>query len=140
MRDRQPVTRADLVRDLAALGVRPGGVLMVHTRMSAIGWVVGGAQTVVSALLEVLGPAGTLLAYLGWNDGTGGMTSWPPEWQQAYRSQCPPFDPAFSQADRQMGRIPERIRTWPGATISGSHFRRMAAIGARAAWLTADQP
>jgi hypothetical protein len=58
MQDTRPVTRSDLARDLRGLGVRPGGVLMVHTRMSAIGWVVGGAQTVVTALLDVLGLAG----------------------------------------------------------------------------------
>lgn len=58
MKDTRPVTRSDLARDLRGLGVRPGGVLMVHTRMSAIGWVVGGAQTVVTALLDVLGLAG----------------------------------------------------------------------------------
>jgi aminoglycoside 3-N-acetyltransferase len=83
MKDIRPVTRSDLARDLRGLGVRPGGVLMVHTRMSAIGWVVGGAQTVVTALLDVLGPAGTLMAYVGWNDSTGGMIRWPREWQEA---------------------------------------------------------
>src|SRR5215469_4763374 len=73
MRNARPVARSDLVRDLRALGVQPGGVLMVHTRMSAIGWVVGGAETVVTALLDVLGPAGTLMAYVGWNDSSGGL-------------------------------------------------------------------
>jgi len=68
MQDTRPVTRSDLARDLRGLGVRAGGVLMVHTRMSAIGWVVGGAQTVVTALLDVLGPAGTLMAYQSKND------------------------------------------------------------------------
>jgi aminoglycoside 3-N-acetyltransferase len=140
MRRAHPVTRSALIGDLRGLGVRPGGVLMVHTRMSAIGWVVGGAQTVVTALLDVLGPAGTLMVYLGWNDSTGGMATWPREWQEAYRAECPPFDAQFSETDRQMGRIPERIRTWPGARISGSHFRRMAAVGAAAGWLTEDQP
>jgi aminoglycoside 3-N-acetyltransferase len=140
MRNSHPVTRSDLVRDLRALGIRLGGVLMVHTRMSAIGWVVGGAETVVRALLDVLGPAGTLMAYVGWNDSTGGLTRWSPEWQEAYRAECPPFDPEFSETDRQMGRVPERIRTWPGAQVSGSHFRRMAAIGSAAGWLTDDQP
>jgi aminoglycoside 3-N-acetyltransferase len=140
IRDARLVRRSDLVRDLAALGVRPGGVLMVHTRMSTIGWVVGGAETVVTALLDVLSPAGTLMAYIGWNDSTGGMTGWPPAWQEAYRSERPPFDAEFSETDRQMGRVAERIRTWPGAKVSGSHFRRMAAIGAAADWLTKDQP
>ena len=41
------VTRSELVRDLRTLGVRPEGVLMVHTRMSAIGWVVGGVLGLV---------------------------------------------------------------------------------------------
>jgi aminoglycoside 3-N-acetyltransferase len=140
LRSTRPVTQSDLVADLRQLGVRPGGVLMAHTRMSAIGWVVGGAQTVVTALLEALGPAGTLLVYVGWNDNTGGLTRWPPEWQAAYRAECPPFDPEFSEADRQMGRVAERIRTWPGAKVSGSHFRRMAAIGPAAGWLTQNQP
>lgn len=140
MRDSHPVRRSDLVRDLRALGVQPGSVLMVHTRMSAIGWVVGGSETVVAALLDVLGSAGTLMAYIGWNDSTGGLTRWPPEWQEAYRSERSPFDPEFSETDRQMGRVPERIRTWPGAKVSGSHFRRMAAIGSAAGWLTKDQP
>jgi aminoglycoside 3-N-acetyltransferase len=63
----RPVTRSELVRDLRTLGVRPGSVLMVHTRMSAIGWVVGGADVVVMALLDVLGTEGTLMAYAGWN-------------------------------------------------------------------------
>ena len=31
-------------------------------------------------------------------------------------------------------------RRRPGAKVSGSHFRRMAAIGPAARWLTEDQP
>src|SRR5215831_4520548 len=109
----RPVTRSKLVGDLRDLGVRPGSVLMVHTRMSAIGWVVGAAETVVRALLDAVGPDGTLLAYLGWSDNTAGMDRWPPNWQDAYRAEVPPFDPLFSETDPQMGRVPERIRTWP---------------------------
>jgi aminoglycoside N3'-acetyltransferase len=46
----EAVTRSRLVADLRRLGVRPGAIAMVHTRMSAIGWVVGAAETVVRAL------------------------------------------------------------------------------------------
>ena len=31
---------------------------MVHTRMSALGWVIGGSETVVRSLLDALGPGG----------------------------------------------------------------------------------
>lgn len=122
------------------MGVRPGGVLMVHTRMSAIGWVVGGSQTVVEALLEAVGPGGTLMAYAGWEDDPWHLAEWPPEWQRAYRAELPPFDPDLSEADHEMGRLPERIRTWPGAKASTGHVMRMVAVGARAGWLTRDQP
>lgn len=49
------VARSQLVRDLRRLGLEPGGAAMVHCRMSALGHVVGGAETVVRALLDVLG-------------------------------------------------------------------------------------
>lgn len=58
-----PITGSRLINDLRALNVRVGGVLMIHCAMSKIGWVVGGTQTVVEALLEILGPEGTLVAY-----------------------------------------------------------------------------
>jgi len=112
---------------------------MVHTRMRALGWVVGGTQTVVEALLEAIGATGTLMAYVGWEDDPWHIDEWPEAWQRAYREELPPFDPALSAADPDIGRIPERIRTWPGAYVSAAHVFRMAAIGPRAEWLTADQ-
>jgi aminoglycoside 3-N-acetyltransferase len=136
----RPVVRSQLVRDLRGLGVRPSTILMVHARMSALGWVVGGTQTVVEALLEVLGPEGTLMSYVGWEDDPWHLAAWPEEWQAAYRAELPPFDPELSEADHEMGRFPERVRTWPGSRKSGGHVMRMAAVGARAGWLTADQP
>ena len=45
MRSTRPVTHSGLVTGLRALGVQTGCVLMVQTRMSAIGWVVGAAET-----------------------------------------------------------------------------------------------
>ena len=62
------VARSRLARDLENLGLGPGGVTMVHCRMSALGHVVGGAETVVRALLDAVGPGGTLMAYTGWQD------------------------------------------------------------------------
>jgi aminoglycoside 3-N-acetyltransferase len=134
------VTRSELVRDLRTLGVRPGSVLMVHTRMSAIGWVVGGADVVVMALLDVLGTEGTLMAYAGWNENPWHLESWLETWQEAYRGELPPFDPMIMEADREVGRVPERIRTWPGAKRSSHPEANMVAIGARAEWIVDMQP
>ena len=43
----EPVGRTRLASELRALGVRPGEVVMVHARVSALGWVVGGTGAVV---------------------------------------------------------------------------------------------
>jgi aminoglycoside 3-N-acetyltransferase len=71
-----PVTQAGIADELRALGVRPGSVLLVHTAMSALGWVCGGAQAVVGALLDALGPDGTLVVPTHTNGN-----SEPSEWE-----------------------------------------------------------
>jgi aminoglycoside 3-N-acetyltransferase len=73
---RVPVTRSRLVADLRRLGVSEG-TAMVHASLSSLGWVVGGSQTVVEALLECLGPAGTLCAQASWEDIPFGHAAWP---------------------------------------------------------------
>ena len=50
-----------LVSDFKSLGIREGDVLLVHSSLSSMGNVEGGADTVIDALLEVLGKEGTLL-------------------------------------------------------------------------------
>ena len=134
------VTRTRLVADLRRLGVREGGITMVHTRMSAIGHVVGAAETVVRALLEALGPEGTLMAYASWQEHVYRSEDRPAEHRDAYRAEPPAFDPATAEVDRGYGRIPERLRTWPGAAHSGHPEAGVVAVGARARWLTQGHP
>ena len=55
-----PATVGSLVDDLRRLGVETGDVLMVHSSMSALGFVVGGAQAVCEALLIAVGAGGTI--------------------------------------------------------------------------------
>jgi aminoglycoside 3-N-acetyltransferase len=134
------MTRSRLAADLQRLGIEPGGLLMVHTRMSALGWVVGGSETVVRALLDALGPAGTVMAYAGWEDDTFDLATLPPAWRVAVEAETPGFDRATSEAVREHGRVPERIRTWPGALRSRHPEANVVALGPRAVWLVADHP
>jgi aminoglycoside 3-N-acetyltransferase len=134
------VTRSRLVADLRRIGVREGGITMVHTRMSSIGRVVGAAETVVRALLETLGPEGTLMAYASWEEHVYRAGDRPAEHRDAYLAEPPVFDAATAEVDRGYGRIPERVRTWPGAEHSGHPEAGVVAVGARAKWLTATHP
>ena len=55
------ITREQITGDLKALDIRTGDAVMMHSSLSALGFVDGGAETVVDALLETVGPDGTLL-------------------------------------------------------------------------------
>ncbi|MDF2996723.1 MAG: hypothetical protein K0R27_2360 [Xanthobacteraceae bacterium] len=133
-------TRASLREDLERLGIRAGDMVMVHAAMSRVGRLMSGPDAFIAALRDAVGERGTILAYTDWDgaydellDGEGRV---PAEW----RDHVPPFDPAASRATRDNGILAEFIRTTPGARRSGNPGASVAAIGARAEWLTADHP
>jgi aminoglycoside 3-N-acetyltransferase len=55
------VTKNDIVMGLHALGVASADLVQVHSSLSSFGHVEGGAETVVDALLETVGPEGTVM-------------------------------------------------------------------------------
>ena len=61
MRAMTVVRKEDIVRGLRELGVRPGMRVMVHSSLSSFGWVEGGAEAVIYALMEAVGEEGTIL-------------------------------------------------------------------------------
>ena len=127
-------TTADLARDLRTLGVAEGGVLMVHSSLSSLGKVLGGAPAVVRALLAALGPGGTLVMPAFSPD-----VSDPARWADRFfadadaeraRAHVPAFD--ADTTPTTMGLIPETFRRWPG-TIRGPHPQvSVCAFGPRA--------
>jgi aminoglycoside 3-N-acetyltransferase len=130
------ITADQLAAALTDIGLPAGGIVMVHGRLSAFPWIVGGVEGVLRALLNACGPDGTVTAYAGWEDNPYHLASWPAEQQAAYRAGMPPFDPATSEARRRYGRLPERIRTWPGAHRSAHPEMNLVAVGPHAEWLT----
>ncbi|HEX3498315.1 MAG TPA: AAC(3) family N-acetyltransferase [Stellaceae bacterium] len=138
--DRTPLprSRAGLARDLAALGVTPGMSLIVHASLARLGFVVGGAPAVIHALMDVLGPDGTLVM----PTFTGGLTdpaTWrdppvPQEWHAVIRDTMLPFDAARTPT-RLMGQIAEQFRTWPDVKRSNHPVTSLAAWGRHAEYL-----
>ena len=134
-----PRTCDSLRADLDAIGVRSGDTLMVHCSLSRVGYVVGGAATLVRALQSVLGPRGTLVMPAetpqcadpaAWNDAR--VRS---EWLPEIREHLPVFDPATTPTT--MGALAEAFRTFPGTRRSVHPLVSVCANGARAAEITA---
>jgi aminoglycoside 3-N-acetyltransferase len=134
-----PVTQASLAADLRRLGLREGGVVLVHTSLSALGWVCGGAQAVVGALLDALGPEGTLVVPTH-TAGNSEPSRWqappvPESWWPVIRAEMPAYDPAVTPP-RGLGVVVDVGRSWPGALRSVHPVDSFAAIGPRAAEIT----
>ncbi len=135
------VTRSRLAHDLDELGLKPGGAAMVHCRMSALGHVVGGAESVVRALLDALGPEGTLMAYTSWQDAPpDDLDALDEASRRAYLEEHPTYDPRVALARGDHGRVPEALRTWPGARHSGHPEAGVAAVGPLAEAITVGHP
>lgn len=138
-----PCTRASLANDLRALGVTPGMLLLVHSSLSALGWVAGGPVAVIQALIDVITPAGTLImpAFSGDNSDPAnwGHPPVPEAWWPVIREHTPAFEPALAPT-RMMGRIVETFRCWPGTRRSDHPHTSFVAWGADAAAITASHP
>jgi aminoglycoside 3-N-acetyltransferase len=134
------VTASRLRRGVETLGIGADDVVMVHASLSAVGWVVGGAETLLRAVSAAVGPGGTVCAQTTWEDIPFHLATWPAAWRRAYVRELPPFDPAVSEAAHFEGRFAERLRTWPGAVRSSNPGCCVSAVGARARWLVEPHP
>jgi aminoglycoside 3-N-acetyltransferase len=138
------VTTQDLVEGLARVGVAAGDVVIVHSSLSAFGHVIGGAQACVSALLEVLTPAGTLVVPTHTPENSDpDAFRFPPVPSRAralWREHYPAFDPLRSPCNTYMGVIAELARTQPGAVRSDHPLLSFCAVGRHAQAITASHP
>lgn len=129
-----------VLRDLRALGVREGDVLMAHVSLRAIGPIRGGAEALVDVLDRAVGPDGTVLVTLGALDDWDWVNDEPEGRRPALLAGAPPFDAATTRADPDVGVFAEVFRIAPGTVVSDHPEGRFGARGRLAAALTADVP
>jgi aminoglycoside 3-N-acetyltransferase len=119
-----PHTQADIEAGLRALGVAPGMRLITHSSLRAVGYVEGGAATIVRALMHVVGPRGTLL-FPTFNHGE----TFGPDLSV-------PFDARSTRTTN--GAIPEAFRGMADVHRSLDPTHPFAAWGADAEWFVAE--
>jgi len=117
------VTRQDIVAGLVRLGLGSGDLALVHSSLSSFGHVVGGADAVIDALLETVGPRGTIA--------------------MPTLTGSPDFNPTnppvidLAKTPCWTGMIPETFRQRPTAARSVHPTHSVSAIGPLAEWLCA---
>ncbi|MFA5863061.1 MAG: AAC(3) family N-acetyltransferase [Phycisphaerae bacterium] len=110
------VNRERMVKDFRALGLNAGDVVIVHSALSSLGRVEGGAKEVILALQEVLTSSGTLVM-----PSFGGGS---------------PFD--VKNTPSGLGAITETFRKYPGVVRSSHPTHSIVALGPLAEDLVKD--
>lgn len=139
----RPGTISSIRNDLRALGVIDADVLVVHSSLSSMGWIAGGAAAVVDALLEVVGPRGTISmpAHSGdWSDPSG----WenppvPPSWWPEIIEGRPAFDP-YKTPLWEMGAVAENLLMRRDTLRSSHPLHSHMANGHHAAEIVSEHP
>ncbi|MBV7331781.1 AAC(3) family N-acetyltransferase [Chloroflexi bacterium TSY] len=122
----QRISRDQLAKDLRRLGVREGDCVMLHSSLSRLGYVDGGAETVIDSFLDALGPSGTLITP-AFTEGAWAEHLAMPD----CRAVCPQtFCP--SQSVSHEGAIPNVSLQRPGRLRSCHPTHSWVANGARA--------
>lgn len=129
-----------LVRQLTALGVGRGDSLMTHVSLRAVGPLAGSPAALLEAILDCVGTAGNLMAYVSWSDSPYEETLGQAAIPDAVRDSWPAFDPVHAPSYPGFGAFNEFIRMRPGCRRSAHPDASMAAIGADALWLVAPHP
>jgi len=118
-RRRQALTRQAIAAALPELGVEPGGFVVLHSSLSSLGWVDGGAEAVVEGFLDALGPQGTLMVPT--------FTHCFAPVEDRRRDRQGPFD--VEKTPSSTGRITETLRLRCGARRSFHPIHSAAAVG-----------
>ena len=123
MNEALPETHRDeLVRDLHLSGISRGDNVILHSSLKSVGNMRGGADAVVDAFVETIGPSGNLMVPT--------FTYSIPKWLK------PPFDVKSSVS--QTGAITESVRRNPAALRSFHPTHSVAVLGPDAEAITSD--
>ncbi|MEY9869447.1 aminoglycoside 3-N-acetyltransferase [Peribacillus sp. B2I2] len=112
-----PRTKQSIAEDLKALGLKKGMTVLVHSSLSSIGWVNGGAVTVIQALIDVVTEEGTIVMP-SQSVELSDPKDWenppvPEEWWNIIRESMPAYNSNYTPTTKGMGKIVELFRSYP---------------------------
>ncbi len=116
MTEGAPVDRRQIANGLAQVGLGAGDVVLVHSSLSAFGYVEGGADAIIDALLAAVGDGGTVVVPTF-------------TWGANHEAERVVLDLVNTSCKDEVGIIPETFRLRPEARRSTHICHSVAAIG-----------
>jgi len=137
-----PVTISLLVEGLQKLGVNKGMTILCHLSMSSLGWVCGGTQCIIQALMKTVSENGNIImaSYTGYNSDP---EEWeyppvPESWISIIKKELPPYDKELSPTGG-VGRVSESFRSVNGVKRSNHPRSSFLAWGKHAEHIVSYQ-
>jgi len=128
---RQIVTKEDIKNGLKQLGLKKGVIVGVHSSLSSFGYVKGGADAVIDALLETVGEEGTIVMPTYSNNRQEvEKTEREKKLGVTWKYKMTPYD--VEKTSCWTGRIPETFRKRKEAVRSQDPTHSLAAVGPKA--------
>ncbi len=125
---RRSISTAELQSGIEALGIASGDVVMLHSSLSSIGFVEGGPDAVLDALIDAIGPSGTLVVPTYWLPGGTILAT--------CRLDGYVFDPR--RHGTHLGRLPSAFLARDGIARSVHPTHSVSAIGRDARAIVCD--
>jgi len=123
-------TRESLARDLRALGLGAGDIVMLHVSYRAVRPVEGGPDALIDAVLDTVGPDGGIVMFVSWAQSpydafaAGGLS-------EEERRAWPAFDPQKADVrPTHGGAVGACLAQRPGAFRSRNPDRSLLGLGA----------
>jgi len=136
------LSKKEIVEILKNNGLESGMIVEVHCAMPKLGFVIGGAQTIVDALMEVVGYHGTILMAMQSSQNTEPTTWKNPPVDCELRAKIRENMPAFHRKESDtanMGAVAENFRRREGVVVSSHPSCAFAAWGKYAKFLCNHQ-
>ncbi|WP_288222211.1 aminoglycoside N(3)-acetyltransferase [uncultured Clostridium sp.] len=138
MESRKIIIKQDILDALKQIGVKSAQNIIVHTSMKKFGFVCGGPQIIIEALMESVGEEGTIImptqTWKNLDPSSGVHWEEPKEWWNIIRSNWPAYDKDITPTNT-MGAVAEMFRKWPGTVRSDHPVRSFSAWGKNAQYL-----
>ena len=134
----QVILKEKIIQKLREVGLNLGDTVMVHSSLKSMGYVCGGAQTVIEALIEAVGQNGTIMmpsqSWKNLDPETGGHWEIESKDWQLIRDNWPAYDKNLTPTNT-MGAVAEMFRQIPGSIRSDHPARSVCAWGRYAEYL-----